>query len=90
MTIPAGKNNLTLRSVDLRAAIIKAPAVMTDPGDIVRVNGALNTTITRFTITGPLPDSLFCSLFARTGINVDSNGSATITDNLIRDIRAAN
>ena len=34
-TVPAGKNNLTLRSTDLLAAIIKAPPVIVDPGSVV-------------------------------------------------------
>src|SRR5438552_2716483 len=41
VTIPAGKNNIVLLSVQLWAAAIKAPAIMLGPTkSIVRVNGA--------------------------------------------------
>ena len=84
VTIPAGKNGLTLRSHVPEAAIIKAPAVMVDPKAIVRVNGAQDVTINGFTITGPGGgpcDSL------RYGVRVDGGGSATISQNHIVDIR---
>ena len=52
--IPAGKNNLQLRSVQFWAAVIKAPALMLGPTkSIVRVSGARGVTILAFTITGP-------------------------------------
>src|SRR5712692_2967709 len=53
VTIPAGKDNLTLFSAPDLQAVIKAPLVMTGPEAIVRVNGAYNVTIRHFTITGP-------------------------------------
>ena len=84
VTIPAGKNNLTLRSKTPLAAIIKAPAVMLAPKAIVRVNGALNITISAFTITGPGSgpcDSL------EYGVRVDMGGSAFIRGNHITEIR---
>jgi hypothetical protein len=89
VTIPAGKDDLTLFSAGFLQAVIKAPPVMTDPGDIVRVAGAQNVTIRHFLITGPLPDHLFCSLFTRTGVRIDNGGSATLTDNHITEIRSA-
>lgn len=84
VTIPAGKNNLTLRSKVPLAAIIKAPAVMLFPKAIVRVNGARNVAILAFTITGPGGsgcDSL------EYGVRVDGGGSALIRDNHITEIR---
>lgn len=83
------KSNLTLRSTSYRAAIIQAPPVMMDPGDIVRVRGARNVTIRDFKITGPLPDEQICSPFARTGIRVGGGGSALILNNHITEIRSA-
>jgi len=78
VTISSGQNGLVLFSQVPRAAVIKAPLVMLDPGDIVRVNGAENVGIRHFTISGPLPDHLFCSLFVRTGVRVDGGGSAKV------------
>lgn len=83
VTIPAGKNGLTLRSQVPEAAVIKAPPVMADPKAIVRVNGAQNVTIDGFTIAGPGGgpcDSI------RYGVRVDGGGSATISQNHIVDI----
>jgi hypothetical protein len=82
------KNNLTLRSTVYREAMILAPAVLLDPGDIVRINGAQNVTLLDFTISGPFPDLLFCSTFTRSGVRVDGGGSATIKGNRITEIRA--
>lgn len=84
VTIPAGKDDLTLYSVPDLAAVIKAPPVMTSPKAIVRVEGAQNVTLRHFTITGPGGgpcDSI------EYGVRVDSGGSATITDNHITQIR---
>ena len=89
VVIPAGKDGLTLFSAGFLQAVIKAPPLMTDPGDIVRVAGARDVTLRHFTITGPLPDHLFCSLFTRTGVRIDQGGSATLTDNHITEIRSA-
>jgi parallel beta-helix repeat protein len=83
VTIPAGKDNLTLFSEGDLKAVIKAPPVMTTPKAIVRVNGAHNVTIRHFTITGPGGgpcDSL------EYGVRVDGGGSAVITDNHITHI----
>lgn len=84
VTIPSGKNNLTLRSDKPLAAIIKAPASMSDPKAIVRVAGAQNTTLRGFTITGPGGGG--CDSI-RWGVRVDGGGSATIRDNHITEIR---
>ena len=84
VTIPSGKDDLKLYSRNPLQAVIKAPAVMTDPKAIVRVNGAEDAEIRAFTITGPgggICDSL------RYGVRVDGDGSAEIRHNLIKDIR---
>ena len=84
LTIPAGKDNLTLRSEKPLAAIIKAPAVLLGAKAIVDVAGAQNVTIRGFTITGPgggACDSI------RYGIRVDMGGSATIVANHVTEIR---
>jgi len=87
--VSAGKDGVTLRARERFAAVIAAPAVMSDPGDIVRIQGARDVTLEGFTIAGPLPDALFCSPFARTGVRVDGGGSATIRANRFTDIRSA-
>ena len=83
VTIPAGKDGLTLFVESAFQAVIKAPLFMTDPKAIVRVNGAQNVTIRHFTITGP-GDSICNSI--RYGVFVDNGGSALITDNHITEI----
>ena len=88
ITISAGKDGLVLRSSSPLAAVIQAPATMTDPGDIVRINAARDVTLEGFTIAGPLPNALFCSLLPRTGVRVDGGGSAIIRDDRLTDIRS--
>jgi hypothetical protein len=90
VTVPAGKDSISLRSKERWAAIIRAPETMTEPGDIVRVSGAQGVVIADFTISGPLPDALFCSVTARTGVRVDGGGSAEILGNHITEVRSAN
>ena len=84
VTIPPGKDNILLRSVQLWAAVIKAPPVMFGPTkSIVRVNGARAVTIRAFTISGPggSPcDSL------RYGVRIDDGGSADVLRNHITEI----
>jgi hypothetical protein len=89
--IPAGKDNLQLRSTQQWQAVIKAPTVMVpDAGDdvgkftIVRISSAQNVTVLAFTITGPGP-TICGSLHY--GVRVDNNGSANILGNHITDIR---
>lgn len=87
--IGPGHDGLTLFSQRPREAIIKAPQpVMTEPGDIVRIHNVQNVTIRQFTIAGPLPDTLFCSVESRTGVRIDQHGSATLRDNYITEIRS--
>jgi hypothetical protein len=89
VSVEADENGLTLRSLVFRAAVIKAPPVMTDPGDVVTINGAQNVTLRDFTVAGPLPDTLFCSLFLRTGVRVIGGGSAIVRGNRITEMRSA-
>src|SRR5207244_8466554 len=84
VTIPAGKDGLTLFSEGDLQAVIKAPLVMTYPKAIVRVNGAQNVTISHFTITGPGGTGCGSIYY---GVFVSDGGSALITDNHITDIR---
>ena len=83
VTIPAGKDGLLLYSTPDLAAVIKAPATMTDPKAIVLVRGAHNVTIRHFTITGP--GSTLCDSL-RYGVRVDTGGSALIESNHITEI----
>ncbi|MGH2773819.1 MAG: right-handed parallel beta-helix repeat-containing protein [Actinomycetota bacterium] len=89
--IPAGKDGLKLFSLTPRSAVIKAPATMlpTDSGDIVQIDGAEDIGLRHFTITGPLPDQLFCSVELRTGVRVIGGGSAKLFGNHITEIRSA-
>ena len=84
VTIPAGKNGLTLFAESALQAIIKAPPVMVDPKAIVRVSAAQDVTLRHFTITGPGGGP--CNSI-RYGVRVDNGGSALITDNHITEIR---
>jgi hypothetical protein len=88
--IPATKDGLTLYSTQPLQAVIKAPPVgpLPDKGDIVHVQGAHNVKILAFTITGPLPDTEFCQPFAKAGVRVGNDGSATIAGNHITEIRS--
>jgi hypothetical protein len=84
VTVPAGKDGLTLFSEIPQAAIIKAPPVMLDPKAIVRISESHDVTVRHFTISGPGPgpcDSI------RWGVRVDTGGSATIRHNHITQIR---
>ena len=84
VTIPVGKDNLTLHSVSHWHAIIKAPPIMLDPKAIVRVSTSQNVTIRGFEISGPGTGA--CDSI-RYGVRVDSGGSANIIGNHIVDIR---
>jgi parallel beta-helix repeat protein len=88
IVVPAGKDGLVIQASERLAAIIKAPATMADPGDIVRINVARDVTLTGFVVAGPLPSALFCSTFPRTGVRVDGGGSASIRGNRFTDIRS--
>src|ERR1051325_870012 len=84
VTIPAGKDNLRLRSTKQWEAVIKAPPVMLPPKAIVRVSGAQNATILAFTVTGPGGSP--CDALEY-GVRVDNGGSADILGNHITEIR---
>lgn len=88
LTIPDTKDDITLTSVQSRAATIKAPPTMAEPGDIIRVNGATGWTISGFVISGPLPNALFCSVETRAGLFVAGSGEVTVDDNAFTDIWA--
>lgn len=84
VTIPAGKDHLSLESKKPLQAIIQAPAVLVGMKAIVRVAGAQDASIKQFTIQGPGGggcDSL------EYGVRVDGGGSATIEKNHITQIR---
>jgi hypothetical protein len=83
VTIPAGKDNLTLYSVPDLEAIIHAPIAFVGHKAIVWVNGAQNATIRHFTIEGPGGGG--CDSIEE-GVRVDAGGSALITDNHITNI----
>lgn len=89
ITIPAGKDHLVVRAREPLAAIIKAPVAMTDPGDLIRINASRDVTLLGFTVSGPLPDALFCSTYPRSGVRVDGGGSAVIRGNRFTAIRSA-
>jgi hypothetical protein len=83
VTVPPGKDDLTLFSEGAFDAVIKAPPIMLTPKAIVRVSGSHNVTLRHFTITGPGGgpcDSL------EYGVRIDAGGSALITDNHITEI----
>lgn len=88
VTVPAGKDGLDLISHVSEAAVIRAPAAAAEPGDIVLVDGARDVTLREFTVAGPLPDTLFCSVERRTGIRVTGGGSASILRNHVTEIRS--
>jgi nitrous oxidase accessory protein NosD len=81
-------NGTTIRSIVRRAAVIKAPLTIVtnivDEQAIVHVNGATGIRILAFTITGPSPTP--CNGI-HYGVWVENNGSGTIDDNHITDIR---
>jgi hypothetical protein len=84
VTIPAGKDGLTLYSVPDLQAVIKAPMAMLGKEAIVEVSGATNVAIRHFTITGPGGGP--CNSI-RYGVFVGGGGSALITDNHITQIQ---
>lgn len=84
VTIPPGKDDILVRSVQFWAAVIKAPPVMLGPTkSIVRVNGARGVTILAFTITGPGGEP--CDSL-RYGVRIDDGGSADVLGNHITHI----
>jgi nitrous oxidase accessory protein NosD len=68
--------------------VIRAPATTAEPGDIVLIDGARDVVLREFTVAGPLPDTLFCSLARRTGVRVTGGGSAAILRNHVTEIRS--
>src|SRR3954449_8123510 len=84
VSVPAGKNGLTLQSIGHLAATIQAPAAMSASKTIVRVTGSTNVKISDFTIQGPGSGS--CDSLEY-GIRIDGGGSATVSNNHITHIR---
>ncbi len=84
------KGNLTITSTKPLAAVVQAPATMTGLGDIVTIENVQSVKLSGLTITGPLPDSLFCSENTLAGVRIDQGGSATLVKNHITQIRSAN
>lgn len=85
-----GKNGITLTSTTRCAAVIQAPPVFTDVAnpDIVTVDQARGVSIQRFTITGPFVIN-GCVDPLVSGVRIKDDGSATLTDNRITEIRNA-
>jgi parallel beta helix pectate lyase-like protein len=85
VTIPAGKDGLTLFSEgDLQAVIKAPPVIVPSPSRSIVLIQAHDVTLRHFTITGPGGgpcDSL------EYGVRIDSGGSALVTDNHITQIR---
>ena len=84
VSVPAGKNGLTLEAKGGGTATIKAPALMAGNKAIVEVTASQNVTIKGLTITGPGGgpcDSL------RYGVRLQGGASATIEKNYITMIR---
>jgi parallel beta-helix repeat protein len=81
--IPAGKDDLVLRSQKPLQAVIQAPTLMTTPKAIVRIN-AHDVRIQQFTIQGP--GGFGCDSLEE-GVFVDQGGSAVIEHNHITHIR---
>ncbi len=84
VSVPAGKDGLTLQSNGHLAAIIQAPAAMSSPKAIVRVTGSQNVKITDFQIQGPGDGGCDSLEF---GVRIDGGGSATVSNNRITHIR---
>jgi parallel beta-helix repeat protein len=84
VNIPATKDGLKLESQKPLQAVIEAPAVMADVKAIVRVTGAEDVEIEKFTIRGPGGGG--CDSI-RYGVRVDGGGSADIQFNRITAIR---
>lgn len=88
VTIPYGKDGITLRARKPYATVLKAPGQSVGSGSIIHVAGARDVTIRGFIITGPLADPAVCSLVAQAGVRVDNGGTARIINNLITGIRS--
>ncbi|MGH3088163.1 MAG: right-handed parallel beta-helix repeat-containing protein [Rubrobacteraceae bacterium] len=85
------KNDLQLDGDGPREdVVVQAPDTLADPGDLVTVDGGAQGVVIRdLTISGPLPNSLFCSTELRSGVRVKGGASAEILNNHITEIRSA-
>jgi hypothetical protein len=93
VTVPAGKDRLTLISSQRRQAVIKAPATSNTTytrlrPDLVRIEGAKDVNVVRFTITGPLADDQFCNELLMSNVRILGGGSANLVDNRITQAKA--
>src|SRR5579871_2276512 len=84
VTVPAGKDNINLVSVQLWQAVIQAPPVMLAPRAIVHVVTAHSVGLIGFTVSGPLGPGCDNEGF---GVRVDMSGSANIYGNHITKIQ---
>jgi len=82
VNVPGGKDGLTLRSVEVQNATIKAPTTPSNPPALVRINVSKNVTILAFTITG---QGTCASI--QYGVLVDNATQANISGNHITQIR---
>jgi hypothetical protein len=87
VSVPAGKNGLTISSVVPLAAVLQAPptiaADLVNFKAIVRISGSQNVSLLAFEVRGPGPagcDSI------RYGVRVDDGASAKIVGNHITEI----
>jgi Right handed beta helix region len=86
----AGKNGIKLVSTSRRQAVIKWPLVTADltTPDLVTVNGARGVSFQSFTIAGPFTINA-CLEPLVSGVRIKGDGSATLVDNRITEIRNA-
>jgi hypothetical protein len=90
VTIPAGKDGLTIFGTGFLDVSIKAPSagLATTYQDVVHVAGAKNVTLINVVVTGPFSDLAACATpFA--GVRVDGGGSIGLFGDEVTEIRAA-
>ncbi len=88
--VTVSTSGVKLVGVGSQTAVIKAPASMTAPDAIVMFDGAITgASIKNFTVTGPLPDSIFCGSDGW-GVKVQGGATATIADNHITQVWSGN
>ena len=89
VTVPAGKDGLTVYGTGFLDVYIKAPSAGLSTGsrDIVHVAGAKRFTLLNVVVTGPFEDLAGC-VTSFTGVRVDGGGSATLAGDHITQIWA--
>ena len=84
--VTVSTSGVKLVGVGSQTAVIKAPASMTAPDAIVLFDGAITgDSIKNFTVTGPLPDGIFCGSDGW-GVKVQGGATAAITNNHITKV----